>query len=326
MRSTAQGVILAGVHHWRPSAFERQVPRALVPIANRPLVEYPLSWLRDGGVHGVEICANSDTKAIRHYLGSGNEQRVNIDYYEDHMPRGPAGCVVDATRARSANEFVVLDAAILPQSVNLSKLLDAHRAADAGLTVVATRVEKNSDPGRDLVPVGIYVFSPRVMHHVAPGGYQDIKEMLIPRLYEAGEAVITHVIDEPIIRVTGAGSCFLANEFILEQMLDDECRPVGYVRRGEALIHESAEVDADARLVGPVLIGPGTRIERDTTIVGPTTIGRRCFVSSGTLVCRSILWDRAVVEGGAFIDRCILTYDARVEDGVRSAGRIHCRT
>lgn len=327
MQSTARGIVLAGVHQWRPTPFERWVPRALVPIANRPLVDYALGWLASGAISRVEICANSDTRALRESLGgngNGAARPREITFYEDKMPRGPAGCVADAVGGHEVDVLVVVDATVIPEAVDLERLLDAHRRSGAALTVVATTSE---DPGRDpvLVPNGLYVFSNRALRHVASKGYQDIKEMLIPRLYETGEHVATHIVKDPIHRVTGANACFIATQWVLDRLTGGEPLPDGYHLRGEAIVHEDAAVAPTARLVGPVLIGPGASIEAGATLVGPSTIGAQCAVGAEAFLCRSIVWDRATVGTGCVLDRCIMTYGARIAPDATSTGRIHHR-
>lgn len=319
MYTHASGIILAGVHQWRASAFERWVPRTLVPIANRPLVAYPLSWLRDGGADGVRICANSDTQTLRSCLGNGDDHGVNIEYYEDHMPRGPAGCVADATREISGDHFLVVEGCVIPHSVNIDQLMQTHVETDAALTVTVTG---GADANR-LAPAGVYVFSRAALDHVGDSGYEDIKEMLIPRLHARGQTVQRYVLDETPLRVTGANSCFLASRLILKQLFESNGVPAGYSLRGGAIVHESAELSASARIEGPCLIGPGTRIESRATIVGPTTIGSNCIVESDAIVCRSILWDDVSIAAAAFIDRCILTHHSFVTSGQWSTGRIH---
>ena len=95
-RTDASGIVLAGVHRWGESEFERLLPRPLLPVAESPLICYALRWLRDGGVRAATICANSESRFVRHCLKDGSEYGLDIRYFEDLTPRGPAGCVRDA--------------------------------------------------------------------------------------------------------------------------------------------------------------------------------------------------------------------------------------
>src|SRR5512136_164453 len=91
-----RGVVLAGVHQWEQNVFEQVLPRTLLPVANSPLISYPLRWLRRGGIDRMTICANSSSHLIQGYLSDEEVLGITPDYYEDIAPRGPAGCLRDA--------------------------------------------------------------------------------------------------------------------------------------------------------------------------------------------------------------------------------------
>ncbi len=325
MQGGIHAVLLAGVHQWRPSVFERWVPRTLVPILNRPLVDYPLSWLRHHAVDTVCICANSDTHALQSRQTPDADSELNISFYEDVMPRGPAGCLADAAGERDCDTIVVVDATLLPDAIDLAAAIETHRAADAAMTVVASVSSRPPSGRQSLSPVGVFVISKRVLHQIPSTGYQDIKEMLIPRLHGAGARVVVHRIDSPAIRVTGAASCFTATDWALARRRRDAVLPAGMQRLGTAFIHETARVADSVRFIGPVWIGAGVEVGEHATIIGPTSIGAGTLVEVGGNVCRSILWDGVRVGKDAVMDRCIVTSGAEVGAGTRVSHRIHHR-
>jgi NDP-sugar pyrophosphorylase family protein len=306
-------IILAGVHWGRDSVLERALPRPLLPIANRPLIEHILNWLYEGGVGSVSVCANSDTRMIRRYLGNGEPQKPAIHYYEDHMPRGPAGCVRDAALEREYDTLIVIDGTIIPQTVDLQHLLEAHAQSDAAMTVVVTSPDQGAGKnGACLAPVGIYIFTRSVLEHIAADGYQDIKETLIPHLYKEDELVGMYRVEDHVPQVRDTASCLAANLWLAEHTIEKGLNLKGYRRVADALVHESARVDGKALLVGPMLIGPCSMVERGATVIGPTIIGASCRISQGALVCRSVLWDGAQIERDRILDRCIFTNHAKV--------------
>jgi NDP-sugar pyrophosphorylase family protein len=276
-----------------------------------------LNWLYEGGISEATVCGNSHTLVLRRYLESCSRPAMNLGYYEDRLPRGPAGCVKDAAAHSAAESFVVADGTIIPR-VDLSDLLDAHRRTQATITVVAaTEPNENGPDGRSMVPAGVYVFSRRAMEAIPATGYHDIKEGLIPCLYAKGERVLRYDGGEAIPRVTGADSVLALNEWMLEQIAGQRTPLAGYREVGEARIHAFARVDPTAQLVGPVLVGPETTIASGATIIGPTVVGAQCTVSEGVVISRSAIWDRCSIGAYAVVDCCILTHDTTVEaDGV----------
>lgn len=311
------GIVLAGTQSWGECPLQRIVPRPLVPIANRPLIHHVLAWLGGSGVERTSICGNSSTRALRLSFSTGDGRRtvpehMAFDFYHDIAPRGPAGCVRDAGNLNPSDTYVVVEGAILPR-FDLGDVLSAHRRSGAKLTVVASGGHDAS------APLGIYVFGHDVLKHVPPTGYQDIKESLIPRLYQCGESVLVYRTDAPSPRVSGVDSYLAVNDWALTEGCRDGDGSADYRKCGDGWVHRETSVDATARLVGPVLVGRGSAVQRGVTVVGPTSIGAGVIVRTGAVVCRSALWDGVDVGEGALLDRCVATCGAAA--GTRSVFR-----
>jgi NDP-sugar pyrophosphorylase family protein len=312
MRGTekVKGVVLAGSYEWGETTFENLMPRPLVPVAQAPLISYLLEWLRGGGVLDATICANSAGRAVREHFGDGRHLGMTLAYYEDWSPRGPAGCARDASLQSTAETYVISDGSIIP-TVNLEGLLETHAVCQAALTVLV-----HHEPGAErsnVAPGGIYIFDRRVFDSIPATGFQDIKETLIPRLYHAGERIVTHTAYGNCPRVLNARTYLAVNHWMVER-LARRPRPLqDHEARGEALVHHSARVADSARLVGPVLVGPEVTIRAGATVVGPATIGAFSTIEEGALVSRSVAWNRCGVRAGAVVDRCLLADEAVVE-------------
>ncbi len=315
--SSVMGIVLAGSQSWGECALAQVLPRPLAPIANRALIYYVLSWLDGAGIRRASICGNSSTAAIRKRLREGNgdegvPEGMRIDYYHDVAPRGPAGCVRDAGSLGSIETFVAVEGTIVPQ-LDLGDLLSAHHGSGSAMTLVVTSTTGACGSGDEILsPLGIYVINRRALAHIPPAGYQDIKESLIPRLYQCGESVLTYRTEAPAARVSGVDSYLAVNDWALVRYLDDSARFGDYRSVDGARIHPSASVDSTARLIGPVLVGPGSVVGPGVTLVGPTTLGSNSRVKDDAVVCRSAIWDQATVGGGAVLDRCIVASGASV--------------
>lgn len=319
MHEKVEGALLAGVHQWRGSALDHWGPRPLLPVAGRPLIRYPLDWMRSGGIRRVNVCANSDTAPIRRHVGTGVPGQFEIAYYEDSLPRGPAGCLRDAALQTGAQTILAAYATVVPRQLDLSDLLRNHAETGAALTVpVVSQTRCGSEV---LSPVGVYVLDRSALQHVSKFGYQDIKEMLIPRLHAKGEIVTAHRVGAHVPRVTDASSYLAACEWVLDRCLQDEAVP-GYHAYEDAVVHESCVVSPDARLIGRVVVGPRSRIHAGAIIVGPATIGRNCTVEGGALVCRSVVWDEACIRTNSVLDRCVVMQKVTIEPGDVRTGQV----
>ncbi len=309
-----RGIVLAGVHHWDGCVFERASPRPLVPVALSPLITYALRWLRVAGVTRATVCANSVSRYVRSCLGDGGPLGMDIDYFEDNTPRGPAGCAHDAAAGADADTFVVVYGSIIPV-IELTAMLERHLATRAAVTVGVTRSRSGGE--EHLYPNGTYVMTRAALEYVSRSGYQDIKEALIPRLHANDQAVLPYAISGVCPRVMGPDTYVSVNEWVLRRLLHADRTPTGFRRCGPALVHETSTVEERARFIGPVLVGAGCRIGAGATIVGPSVIGADGSIDAGAMISRSLLWDRCAVSAGAAVDQSVLTHDVRVPAGAR---------
>jgi len=318
------GIVLAGSHHWGDTSFERMFRGPLLPVAQVPVICYPLGWLRDGGVLEARVCANSMTAPVRQYLGTGDRLSLSLDYYEDHSPRGPAGCARDAAAMSNAETFVVVEGSMIP-TVDLADLLDAHRTSGAAATIVVeVDRRRRAIEGADLrLPGGIYVLNRSVLETVAKNGYQDIKEGLLERLYKTGNPVMTYELSGVSPRVLDYPTYTSVNRWLTAKAVENQTYLANYVRVGDALIHPTAEVDSTARLVGPVIVGPHASVGEQAMVVGSTTIGRGSVVAPGALVSRSIVWSNCWVGAKAVVDDTLLADHCIVEPGHQLFGAVH---
>mgnify|MGYP000190006241 CR=1 FL=1 len=320
--SDVVGIVLAGVHHWDESPLDQLRPRPLLPVAGRPLICAALEWLRSANVRQVVICANSASRAVRRVFGDGSALGLELSYYEDWTPRGPAGCVRDAAWGSVAARFLVVEGTSWPTG-DARRLLEEHVGSRAALTVVASRNEQcNLGDDQLLVPTGTYVVEREVLMHVPPTGYQDLKEVLLPRLHERDLLTRVHRAAPAGPRPVHADGYWALNAWVLDRYLREATPALGYRRSGQVELHDTAQVAPTARLLGPVRIGPRTRIEAGAIVEGPGVLGADGVVSSNAVVRTSVLWNDWRVESGALVEHCVLADGARAEPSCELRGLV----
>lgn len=312
------GIVLAGTHHWGDGVFERVLRGPLLPVAHTPLINYPLQWLRDAGISSAVLCANSATPTLRAVLGDGSGMQLKLDYFEDHEPRGPAGCARDAAVMTDAKIFVVIEGTIVP-TLDFAAMIAAHRKSGAVATVVVEfdRRRRGMASGVRRQPAGIYVFERSALETVAEHGYQDIKEGLLGRLNASGGHVAMHEVHGLSAKVLDYSSYAAVSRWLVSRSIERPSFLAHYTRAGEGMHHPTAFVHPTARLVGPVLLAEGVRVEEDAVIVGPASIGERTVVSARALVSRSFIWDDCVIGEDAIVDSSVLADRCVVVPGDR---------
>lgn len=326
-RADVCGVVLAGSQGWGNSEFERILRGPLVPVAQTPIIYYAIDWLRRAGVRHAAICANDAAAPLREYFGDGSWvglDGIDVSVFDDSEPRGPAGCVHDAARHSHASVFVVVEGCMVP-TLDLDALLVAHRRSRAAATVVVEVERRRRLLGSGLHgPGGVYVFDRRVLESVPGRGYHDIKEGLIERLYEAGERVLKYEVQGVAPRILDYATYASVNRWLIAHTIDHPSFLADYRRDGTSLIHATAWVAPTARLIGPVIVGPGVRIEEHAVVVGPSSIGARSRIGAFASISRTLMWDDCLVGEGAIVDASLLADDGvvRAHDQLFNALRV----
>ncbi len=314
LRHTYSAVLLSGAHVWRASDLDERLPRALLPVANAPLISYSLRWLADWGVADAAICANGDSRLIRRALGS-EAFGVDLHHWADRVPRGPAGCASDALALLDGDRIIVAETSLIP-TADLGDLLRAHAASGAACSVVVTESPDGGDDASRLAvrPAGVYVFEREALQCVPPVGFYDIKEMLLSTLHAKGAPIRSFVVPRIAPSVRDLASYYELNAWALRRLAEQDT-PANYRRVGGALIHRTATVVSGARFSGDVLVGASAVVQRDAIVVGPTAVGSGCQIGAGAVVSSSILWDGAVVPDGARVQRRVVpgSPDRRLE-------------
>lgn len=312
-----QGIVLSGVYGWGSSPLERVCFPPLLPIGGRPLISFLLDWLHDAGVAKVSICANGNSRGMAGVLGERYHGTVDLHFYEDRMPRGPAGCVRDAGLDMEGEVFIVCEGRLLPR-FDISGLVAKHAYSGAAMTVLAACSGSGCfASGRFHEPLGIYIVSRAALQFVPERGYQDIKELWIPRLHERGETVLAEIIDDDaVIHARSTPGYLEVHERVIAGFAKAQGVTSAYRRQGSAVIHERSRVDATVTFNGPVVVGPDCTIGRLSKIIGPTSIGKGTQIGPRSIVSRSMLWCNCHIGEGVIMDRCIFTAGAIADAGL----------
>src|SRR4051812_18279418 len=321
-----KAVVLAGGQEFGQCPLSRQAPRALWPLADRPIIEQVLASLRQAGIGEMAISANGRTHDIMDSLGHHPSPDVTIHYNEDCLPRGAAGCIKDCEEWLGNETFIVVHGACLLLNVDFTHLVAEHKQSGATMTVAATSDDDESSR-LALKPTGIYICEPEILKHIKKRGYQDMKEQLIPRLVESGLKVRAVPIHGRVIHIRNE-ECYL-NAMV--EIMDDAGLREQFMSRltfkvPTVWIDPTAYIHPTARIVGPAYIGPRAKVLADAVVIGPAIIGAECEIESDGVVHESILWHGAKVGHGAMVEQTVMAADAVVSPGVEVRGSIVVET
>jgi NDP-sugar pyrophosphorylase family protein len=198
-----KGVILAGGRGTRLKPYTLSVPKPMVTIMNKPILEYNIDLLKVSGITSILITTCYKADKISDYFGDGSKFGVNITYIHEDSPLGTAGGVFESSRYLD-EPFVVISGDAFT-SLALHEAIQFHQEKDSPLTIVGKEmanprgygvcrtdaegrlVEFAEKPETELVisnvvNTGIYIIQPELLEKYHFEGYTDFSRDVFPRL------------------------------------------------------------------------------------------------------------------------------------------------
>lgn len=334
-----KGVLLSGGTGSRLRPITHTGPKQLVPVANKPVLEYAINDLKEAGIKEIGvILGNRGRDEIQRLLGDGSNYGVDITYIVQGNPLGLAHATGCARNFVGSDDFVMyLGDNILKSGV--TDLIKSFKAGDydAGIALqevdnpqafgiadvdndgnVTQLIEKPDEPPTNLALIGMYVFSPAVfdvIDELEPSwrGELEITDA-IQRLLESGYEIDSHVVTG-WWKDTGKPEDILeANRLVLE---DKELNTAGVVEDGAETegrigLADSAVIEDGAVVRGPVTIEENSTI-KSGTYVGPyTSIGANSTLEDIHIENSVVIGDSEITANGRIVDS-LLGRNANVE-------------
>jgi NDP-mannose synthase len=209
-----KAVILAGGKGTRLAPYTTVLPKPLLPIGNRAILEVVVAQLRAGGFRDVVFAVGYLAHLIRAVFQNGEQHGVSITYHHEQEPLGTAGALAGLDGLDDT--FLMMNGDILT-SLDYAELYRAHRESGNVMTIATHRRVVHSDYGEidvsdasgRTVPVtgyrekpetlctvsmGVYVVEPEVCAVVEEARHLDVPELVL-RLLEIGAPVGSYPYD-----------------------------------------------------------------------------------------------------------------------------------
>lgn len=203
-------VVMAGGYGKRLLPLTEQLPKPMLPVGDKPLLERTIRQLRRSGIRDISLTTHYLPESIIQYFGDGSAFGVRLNYLKEDSPLGTAGGV--KLMKRTANPFLVINGDIIT-GVPFQEMLDFHRKHRALLTVGVRKYDVEVPFGvveldevhvnhiREkpsftfFINAGAYLLEPEVCDFIPSGQPFDMTE-LIQALIEAGKVVVSFPIME----------------------------------------------------------------------------------------------------------------------------------
>ena len=328
-----KAMILAAGKGTRVRPITHTIPKPMIPILQKPVMEFLLELLREHGFTEIMVNVSHLAEEIENYFRDGQRFGVEIAYsFEGRIEDGELIC--DAVGSAGGlkkiqtfqhffdDTFVVLcgDALI---DLDLSEAVKRHKAKGAMASLITKRVPRDQvssygvvvtdDDGRvksfqekpsvedaasDMINTGIYIFEPEVLDFVPEGVPFDIGSDLFPQLVANGAPFYALPMDFEWVDIGKVPDYWQAIRSVLQGQVRQVQIPGKEIKPGIfAGLNVAANWDK-IHVEGPIYVGGMTKIEDGATIIGPAMIGPSCHICEGATIDNSIIFDYSRIGPG----------------------------
>ncbi len=166
-----QAVVMAGGEGRRLRPLTDNMPKPMLPLGDKPILERIVTQLRDSGIQHINVTTHYKHEMITDYFGDGSSFGVNINYLEEDQPLGTAGALKHVPD--SGTPILVMNGDVLTD-VNFQAMLDFHVEQNADMTV-AVAIQKIEVPYGVVDTDGLHIINikekPVLQHFVNAGVY-----------------------------------------------------------------------------------------------------------------------------------------------------------
>lgn len=228
-----KAVIMAGGYGKRMAEVFPDIPKPLIPIENKPVLERQIEVLRKQGITELILTVSHMKEKIKEYFGNGERYGVNISYFDEETPLGNAGALL-YLKEELCDDFLLLNADTVYE-VDFQKLIEYHRSKNSDITLLThpnshpydsvlvlagkdkkitswiTKEEKRPEYYKNRVNAGIHVISPIVFDAL--------------KLNEKGKLDLDREVIQPAI-ASGRVYCYDSPEYVRDMGTPERYRSV----------------------------------------------------------------------------------------------------
>ncbi len=332
-----KAMILAAGKGTRVRPITYTIPKPLIPILQKPVMEFLLELLRQHGFNQIMVNVSHLAEEIESYFRDGQRFGVEIGYsfegYIDEDGKLVGKALGSAGGIRKIQDFspffdgtfIVLcgDALI---DLDLTAAVKFHREKGSIATIITKSVPKDVVSSYGVVVTdengqvrtfqekpsveealgtninsGIYIFEPEVIDFIPPNQEYDIGGDLFPQLVAKGAPFYAVNMDFEWVDIGKVPDYWHAIRGVLLREIKNVEIPGVEVQPGVyAGLNVAVNWDK-VNIQGPVYIGAMTKIEDGATIIGPSMIGPSCWICSGATVDNSVIFEYSRLGPGVYL-------------------------
>lgn len=329
-----KAVIMAGGEGSRLRPLTCGIPKPMVPILNKPVMEHIIVLLKKYDITDIAATLWYLPSEITDYFEDGKDFGVKLNYYIETSPLGTGGSVLNAEDFLDGTFIVISGDAMT--DINLSRAVEFHKSRRSKATLVLKRepipleygIVITDEYGRinkflekpcwgevfsDTINTGIYILEPEVLSYYKKGENFDFSKDLFPRLLKNNIPMFGYITEEYWCDIGDLNSYKQTHFDILSGRVNLD---FGSIRDRDIISGKNTIISSSAKLNPPVYIGDNCIIKPGAVIDSYTVIGDGCQVGENTSLKRSILWNKSNIGRNSQLRSTILCYGVNLQNSI----------
>lgn len=303
-----KALFLAGGNGTRLYPLTENVPKPMVPIMNKPLLERTMMNLKQYGISEMVISSCYKPQYITNHFGDGKDFGLDIQYFVEDFPMGTGGAIKN-TESQFNDTFVIFNSDVLID-IDIKKMLDFHKSRQALVTIAVTEVEDptmygvidadrldyavsfKEKPNREditsnYINAGIYIFEPEVLRQIPSDSVVSIERETFPKVLATSGKIAVYKNRGYWMDIGTPEKYLRAHKDIL-----DKKGPLykSYFKKNNIITEENAIVHPRAVLEGSVILGDNVRIGPGAYLAD-TVVGSNVSIGAESEIVGSVIWD-----------------------------------
>jgi NDP-sugar pyrophosphorylase family protein len=331
-----KAIIISGGWGTRLRPLTCTIPKSLIPIVNKPVIERQILHLKAAGVKEIVLGVSVMSEALKNYFHEGERLGVEIQYTHERHPMGTAGAIKLAENFLKDDNFFMLNGDVI-LNFDFSEMLKFHKKK-TGIGTIASKVvedpsrygvlivEKESQKileflekdeyhplGGKYVPMpinaGVYILEPQIFSYIKPNKKISIEREVFPvvskneNLYNFSISGIWKDIGKPYELLEGN-----------IELMNDIIKNLGVKRKN--LIDESVKIEGKVEIMAPCTIGENVVI-RENCRIGPNVIiGDNVYIDKDSEIKDTLIYNETYISKNVKIERAIISDNCNVQENV----------
>ncbi len=320
-----KAVIMAGGEGSRLRPLTCDLPKPMVPVMNRPIMEHIINLLKSHGITEIGVTLMYLPQKIKDYFGSGSSLGVNLHYFTEDTPLGTAGSVHNASEFLDET-FIVISGDALT-NMDLTEAFRFHKMKKSLATLVLTRVtvpleygvvltnEQSAITGflekpswgevfSDTVNTGTYILEPEIFNYYKKGQKFDFSQDLFPLLLKNKQPMYGFITSDYWCDIGDLKAYLQAHIDVFEGKISVQID--GNQIKDKVWVGNGTVIEPGAEITGPAVIGSNCKISSNSSVENYTVLGNNNIVEDEVSIKRSIIWDSSFIEYGSEIRGAII--------------------